>query len=203
MGVARFTEVPASLEELGSGVTSRLAVWALTIASGVAEFMDSFTPSAHSNSSFGDKLDNAVSVAVNPGAAPTVLLALAVFVWLLRQAAVLVLATGLVRQSLDATDLADEPREVRRSSGFFYKTSYHARTVLPRLYSATRAASGCRLRRNAQSQMSGDETSQTFKRQRTAQRPSPPPSTKRLKRSSPWSRKGTSTRRRTTKSQKR
>ena len=110
MGVARFTEVPASLEELGSGMTSRLAVWALTIASGVAEFMDSFTPLAHSNSSFGDKLDNAVSVAANPSAAPTVLLALAVFVWLLRQAAVLVLATGLVRQSLDATDLADEPK---------------------------------------------------------------------------------------------
>lgn len=108
MGVARFTEVPASLEELGSGVTSSLAWWVLTIASGAADLMDSFTPLAHSNSSFGDRLDNAVSVAASPGGAPTVLLALAVFVWLLRQAAVAVHAAGLVRASLDATDLAGE-----------------------------------------------------------------------------------------------
>lgn len=110
MGVARFTEVPASLEELGTGLTSRVAVWVLTIASGVTDFMDSFTPLAHSNSSFGDRLDNAVSVAAKPSAAPTVLLALAVFVWLLRQATVAVLATGLVRQSLDATDLVSESK---------------------------------------------------------------------------------------------
>lgn len=114
MGVARFTEVPTSLEELGTGMTSRVAVWALTIASGVADVLESFDPFARANSTnatnttFGARLDGAVSVAANPGAAPTVLLALAVFVWLLRQAAVAVHAAGLVRASLDA-DGADGP----------------------------------------------------------------------------------------------
>lgn len=114
MGVARFTEVPASLEELGIGMTSRVAVWALTIASGVADVLESFEPFTHANSTnatFGARLDAAVAVAANPGAAPTVLLALAVFVWLLRQAAVAVHAAGLVRASLDATDLAGEPKD--------------------------------------------------------------------------------------------
>ena len=113
MGVARFTEVPASLEELGMGMTSRVAVWALTIASGVADVLESFEPFTHANNTnatFGARLDAAVGVAASPGAAPTVLLALAVFVWLLRQAAVAVYAAGLVRESLDATDLVGEPK---------------------------------------------------------------------------------------------
>lgn len=111
MGVARFTEVPASLEELGMGMTSRVAVWALTIASGVADVLESLEPFNHANATnatFGARLDSAVGAAANPGAAPTVLLALAVFVWLLRQAAVAVHAAGLVRESLDA-DGADGP----------------------------------------------------------------------------------------------
>lgn len=113
MGVARFTEVPTSLEELGTGMTSRVAVWALTIASGVADVLESFEPFSHANNTnatFGARLDSAVGAAANPGAAPTVLLALAVFVWLLRQAAVAVHAAGLVRASLDADGPAGEPK---------------------------------------------------------------------------------------------
>jgi len=104
MGAPRFTEVPASLEEVGSGVVARIAQWGLLIASGVADHLTAWESGRNDSDAprFGDRLDEAVRAAAAPSAAPTLLLALAVVVWLLRQAALAVSAAGLVRESLDA-----------------------------------------------------------------------------------------------------
>ena len=107
MGVARFTEVPASLEQVGGGVARR-ALEALQWGWGWAALSmrraNAGAGAADDAPSFGDRLDEAVWLALAPGAAPTLLLMLAILVGLLRYAFIAASADRMLRASLAAAE---------------------------------------------------------------------------------------------------
>lgn len=105
MGVARFTEVPASLEEMGGGVLARVAQWGALLASAVLELAPDQRQAGLDDevwSEFGDRLDAAVWAALSPRAAPALLLALSLVIALLRYACITAGAIKMVSASLGA-----------------------------------------------------------------------------------------------------
>jgi len=105
MGVARFTEVPASLEEVGGGVLARVAQWGTLLASALLELAPDQRQVDHDHeewSELGDRLDAAVWTALSPRGAPALLLALSLAVGLLRYACITAGAIKMVSASLGA-----------------------------------------------------------------------------------------------------
>lgn len=99
MGVVpRFTEVPASLEQVGSGAL----LWALGgLKSGLAALKWGAPKDDSEAPAFGDRLDDAVRLALAPSAAPTMLLMLAIVVGLMRYAFIAAGADRMLQASLD------------------------------------------------------------------------------------------------------
>ena len=99
MGVVpRFTEVPASLEQVGGGAL----LWALGgLKSGLAGLRRGAPQGDSEEPTLGDRLDEAVRIALAPSAAPTMLLMLAIVVGLMRYAFIAAGADRMLQASLD------------------------------------------------------------------------------------------------------
>ena len=104
MGVARFTEVPATLEDIGGGLASKMEN-ILGFFGGL--FSKTLSPRAEDRPPFGERLNDAVNAATEPTAAPSFLFVLAIVVWAMRFAFITKGAMSMMRNSAYGMDLLE------------------------------------------------------------------------------------------------